>query len=298
MSDIKWIKIVTDIFEDEKILLINDMPKRDTVIVIWLKLLCLAGKQNNGGIFMLNEKTPYTDKMLATIFKRSIKDLKYSLKIFENFGMIEINQGTISLPKWNKHQSFDIADNRREYMRNYMADKRKRKSEPTHDVSNVLTDVNSNGVNTMLTVSTVEKEEEKELKYISSGGGGIIYNNNIAAANTNVNTTPPPTAKKSYGTYGNVMLTDSELEGLKKDFPDIDERIERLSQYMHDKGTQYRDHNFRIRQWAKTDFPARQEMTVPKDTGSFDTAEFAKAAIDRSMQTITKRTINNDEKKE
>ncbi|MBP0987378.1 MAG: phage replisome organizer N-terminal domain-containing protein, partial [Oscillospiraceae bacterium] len=70
MSDVKWIKIVTDIFDDEKILLIEAMPERDAIIVIWFKLLCLAGKQNNGGVFMLSDRIAYTDEMLSVIFRR------------------------------------------------------------------------------------------------------------------------------------------------------------------------------------------------------------------------------------
>ena len=46
MADIKWIKITTDIFDDEKILLIESLPEADSIIVIWFKLLCLAGKMN------------------------------------------------------------------------------------------------------------------------------------------------------------------------------------------------------------------------------------------------------------
>ena len=47
MSDVKWIKITTGIFDDDKILLIESLPEADSIIVIWFKLLCLAGKQNN-----------------------------------------------------------------------------------------------------------------------------------------------------------------------------------------------------------------------------------------------------------
>ncbi|WP_204243839.1 phage replisome organizer N-terminal domain-containing protein, partial [Clostridium botulinum] len=72
IAEVKWIKIVTDIFDDEKILLIENMPEADSIIVIWFKLLCLAGKMNNSGVFMLNEKIAYTDEMLATIFRRQL----------------------------------------------------------------------------------------------------------------------------------------------------------------------------------------------------------------------------------
>ena len=39
MADgMKWIKIVTDIFDDEKIQLIEALPSADSILVIWFKL--------------------------------------------------------------------------------------------------------------------------------------------------------------------------------------------------------------------------------------------------------------------
>ena len=85
MAEVKWIKICTDIFDDEKILLIENMPEADSIIVIWFKLLCLAGKQNNGGVFMLNDKIAYTEEMLATIFRRPLNTVRLALKTFETY---------------------------------------------------------------------------------------------------------------------------------------------------------------------------------------------------------------------
>ena len=96
MADIKWIKITTDIFDDEKILLIESLPEADSIIVIWFKLLCLAGKMNNSGVFLLSDKIAYTDKMLATIFRRKESTVQLALKTFEQFGMIEILDGVIT----------------------------------------------------------------------------------------------------------------------------------------------------------------------------------------------------------
>ena len=42
MSDVKWIKIVTNIFDNRKIKQIEIMPDGDTILVIWFKLICLA----------------------------------------------------------------------------------------------------------------------------------------------------------------------------------------------------------------------------------------------------------------
>ena len=123
MADVKWIKITTDIFDDEKILLIESLPEADSIIVIWFKLLCLAGKMNNSGVFMMNDKIPYTDKMLATIFRRKESTVQLALQTFENFGMVEIIDGVITIPNWGKHQNLDQLEKKRvsqrEYMRQY-----------------------------------------------------------------------------------------------------------------------------------------------------------------------------------
>lgn len=126
MAEVKWIKIVTDIFDDEKILLIESMPEADGIIVIWFKLLCLAGKNNNSGVFMLNDKIAYTDEMLATIFRRPLNTVRLALKTFVQFGMVEIVDNVITIPNWSKHQTLDQLENKKEYMRNYMAERRKK----------------------------------------------------------------------------------------------------------------------------------------------------------------------------
>jgi predicted phage replisome organizer len=120
LADVKWIKIVTDIFDDEKILLIETLPEADSIIVIWFKLLCLAGKQNNSGVFILNDKMPYSEKMFATIFRRKESTVQLALNTFEQFGMIEIINDTVTIPNWSKHQNLDQLEQRNEYMKNYM----------------------------------------------------------------------------------------------------------------------------------------------------------------------------------
>ena len=124
MSDVKWIKITTDIFDDEKILLIESMPERDSLIVIWFKLLCMAGKQNNSGVFMLNDKIAYTDEMLAIIFRRPLNTVRLALQTFEQFRMVEIIDNVITIPNWSKHQNLDQLENRKAYMKNYMKEYR------------------------------------------------------------------------------------------------------------------------------------------------------------------------------
>lgn len=126
MAEVKWIKIVTDIFDDEKILLIESLPEADSIIVIWFKLLCLAGKQNNSGVFQINNHIPYTDEMFATIFRRKINTVRLALSTFQQYGMIEIINNTVTIPNWGKHQSIEQIEARREYQRQYHVEYRKK----------------------------------------------------------------------------------------------------------------------------------------------------------------------------
>lgn len=157
MAEVKWIKIVTDIFDDEKILLIESMPEADSIIVIWFKLLCMAGKQNNSGVFMLNDKIPYTDEMLSTIFRRPINTVRLALKTFETYGMIEIVDGTITIPNWERHQSLDKLEAAKEKNRQRVAAYRERQK-----LLAAGNDCNDYSNDTVMESNDVDIEEDKD----------------------------------------------------------------------------------------------------------------------------------------
>ena len=63
-----------------------------------------------------------------------------------------------------------------------------------------------------------------------------------------------------YGEYENVLLTDGELETLRREYPDDwRRRVERLSEYMASTGKTYRNHLATIRAWARQDAPKQEE---------------------------------------
>ncbi|NFA59497.1 phage replisome organizer N-terminal domain-containing protein [Clostridium sporogenes] len=159
---VKWIKIVTDIFDDEKILLIENMPEADSVIVIWFKLLCLAGKMNNSGVFMLNEKIAYTDEMLATIFRRPLNTVRLAINTFQQFGMIEVMDNVITIPNWSKHQTLDQLEERKEYMREYMKGYREKQKLLATGECKVNSKTNGN-VNSKANVNSLDIEEDIDI---------------------------------------------------------------------------------------------------------------------------------------
>ena len=162
MADVKWIKITTDIFDDEKILMIESMPSADSIIVIWLKLLTFAGKQNNDGVFLMSNRIAYTDEMLACIFRRDVNLVRLALKTFEQFGMIEIVEKVITIPNWNKHQTLDAYEKKKERDRLYQQERRSKQrllavsSEESSDSKTIPS--------SYVAVSEEDKEREKELE--------------------------------------------------------------------------------------------------------------------------------------
>ena len=160
MAEVKWIKITTDIFDDEKILMIETLPSADTILVIWFKLLALAGKSNNNGVFMMNNRIPYTEDMLAAIFRRDDKVVKFALNTFEQFGMIEIIDNVITIPNWDKHQNLDAYEKKKERDRKLQAQRREKQRALIEKSSdNRLTSGDSSS-----DVAVSDKEEDKEYR--------------------------------------------------------------------------------------------------------------------------------------
>lgn len=85
----------------------------------------------------------------------------------------------------------------------------------------------------------------------------------VGLYNASENVTEPyelPSEKKErepkhrHGQYDNVLLTDSELQKLKDQFPsDWQTRIDTLSGYIESKGAKYKSHYATIRNWARKD---------------------------------------------
>lgn len=178
MADVKWIKITTDVFDDEKILLIESLPDAYAIITVWFKLLCLAGKQNNSGVFMMGQ-IAYTDKMLATIFRMKETTVQLALQTFEQFGMVRIIDGVITIPNWEKHQSLDKLEQAREQTRLRVAkhrDKQKLLVAGNVTCNDNVTQCNADRIEEDKDIDKdidkeKEKEEKKERKKASAKSG-------------------------------------------------------------------------------------------------------------------------------
>ena len=114
MDGVSWIKLQTDIFNNRKIRQIENLPDGDTILVIWFKLLVLAGNVNNNGWIYFTKDIPYTEQMLATEFNKPLTTIQYALTTFIRFNMIEVVDDIICVSNWVEYQNISGLDKVRE----------------------------------------------------------------------------------------------------------------------------------------------------------------------------------------
>lgn len=238
MADVKWVKIAVDMFDNRKIKQIGSMPKGDSLLLMWVQLLCLAGNVNDGGFIYLTKEIPYTDEMLATQFNKPISTVRLALKTFEQFGLIEIINNMIFLSSWEKYQSTDRLATIREKDR----ERKRRKRE----AENLLLQNSTEIPRTSMDVPRIDIEGDID---IDKDKNKSISKKSLRHKN---------------GEYQNVLLSDDDLDKLKAEFPaDWDQRIQRLSEYMASSGKSYKNHLATIRNWARRDKPAAKAAAKP-----------------------------------
>ena len=242
MAEIKWVKLTTDMFDNRKIKHLRRLPEGNNIVLLWVMLLTMAGRCNAGGMIFLTENIPYTSKMLADELGFEENTVKLALTTLERLNMIVTDHGFFAIAGWEEYQNIEGMDKTREQNRLRQAKfKEKKRALPGNVTDNVTV--------TQGNATDIDIEEDKELEE------DIISDSTESA----------PTKKKravrhKYGEYNNVLLTDEQMAKLQAEFPDWQERIERLSSYMASSGKSYKDHLATIRNWAKKDQQAPRQQ--------------------------------------
>lgn len=164
MADITWIKIKTDMFDNEKIKLIERMPEGDTILIIWIKLLTYAGKANYNGYIMLSENIPMNIEEMAIIFNRPLEKVRYAIQILQRYKMLEVDeQEVVLIANWEKHQNIDGMQRVRELNAKRNKEYRERKKQLVLEMPTENSDV----AVTSRDGTDIDKDIDKE--YILSG---------------------------------------------------------------------------------------------------------------------------------
>lgn len=164
MAEISWIKLKTTMFDDEKIRLIQAVPESDAIIVIWIRLLVLAGKTNDDGLIYIQRNMPYTEEMLSTLFDKNVNTVRLALQTLASFNMIDLTaDGLIAITNWEKHQNVDGMEQIRlkNAERNKRYRERKKQLELTDSVISRVTSRDGTDIDKELDIDK-DKERDKE----------------------------------------------------------------------------------------------------------------------------------------
>jgi predicted phage replisome organizer len=161
VADVKWIKLSTGLPDNRKIKQIRKLPNGDTIALMWVFLMCLAGETNEDGMVYFTPEIPYTEEMLADEFNMEINTVRLALTTFQRFGMIEVVDNIICLAAWEKWQAVDSLATIREQTRKRVAKHREKQKQLVSNVTSNVTVTESNATEEDKDKNKKKKENKK-----------------------------------------------------------------------------------------------------------------------------------------
>ena len=128
-SDVKWIRIDTDMFSNPKIKRLRRLPEGNNILLIWVMLLTMAGICNADGMIFITRNVLYTEEDLADELGFSVDTVKLAIRSFEEMGMVTTENSILEIVGWKDHQNVDGLDKIREQTRKRVAKHRKKEIE-------------------------------------------------------------------------------------------------------------------------------------------------------------------------
>ena len=162
MADVKWVKITTDMFDNRKIKHLRRLPEGNSIVLIWVMLITMAGRCNADGMIFLTEDIPYTPKMLADELDFEENTVQLALEALQRLNMIVIKDGFYAIAGWGEHQNVDRLAELREY--NRLA---KQKSREKKKLLHGVNDMSMTCQPCQGTEEEREEDKEKEKEYHS-----------------------------------------------------------------------------------------------------------------------------------
>lgn len=292
MGDVQWIKLYVNTFNvSRKLKQIEQMKGGDTIIVVWIKLLCLAGSVNDGGMVYVTPDIPFTVEGLAEELRKPVKAVRQALETLARYDQIVMDDaGFIRVSSWDKYQDVDRLEEIRAKDRARKRLKREQEKQNSKQDNSTESPRNVRGQSTESPAIEEEGEEESEKEFHS-----FVLSR---AREQDISVTDRDRVKRELlgGSLGGgvVMLSDEEFDRL------LDELS--LDEFNHYVGV-VRDCELNGQRFRrKTHYQAIMEMALadrmkavsPKKKskpkamggqreGSFDTDEFYEAAVRRTF---------------
>ncbi len=244
-----FLKLKEDFFDQREIVVLEGSKDGVLYVNILLKLY-LKSLQHNGKL-LLNEITPLSAEMIALLTRHEVGTVERAMRAFMQLGLVEVLEDNIFyMPEIQEMTGKGSSDGERK------ARYRRQKAEENMLLlTDKNTDIGQNWDNVPplsqfcppeIRDKSIENRDKNLDKRESKEQGQFLREKG---------TLPRP-----YGKYGNVILTDRELETLKNDFPaDYLSMIEHLSEYMEYSGRTYKNHLATMECWKRADLKKEQE---------------------------------------
>lgn len=108
LSDVRFIRLSTTWFDDERVKLIQAEDDGYKNLVIWLKMLAATGKLNQGGFLRANG-IAFTPLVLGTIIGEEPADVERAIDLFVDHGMLDRQGGVLHVTNWDKWQAEELS---------------------------------------------------------------------------------------------------------------------------------------------------------------------------------------------
>lgn len=255
-----WLKLKENFFTDKTIKKLRKIAGGDTYTIIYLKLL-LKATETDGKLYFDGVEDTFADEIALDIDEDS-ENVKVTLMyLIKNRLLVEISDYEMELTRIN--EMIGSETNKAELMRKKRArDKQLHEQEVTMlpDVTKKVTMLPD--VTKTLPYIEIEKEIdieiEKDIEKKKREKKKTTDSSESSSSSSSSKKTKK-VVKHKYGEYDNVLLSDEELDKLKRDFPtDYQDRIDRLSEYVASTGKTYKNYLATIRAWARKE---KQEQT-------------------------------------
>ncbi|MEG0498027.1 MAG: phage replisome organizer N-terminal domain-containing protein [Carnobacterium sp.] len=235
MAEVKWIKLDVSIPDNKKVKRIRKMPDGNNIILFWVFLLSRAGESNQKGGLFFTENVPYTEEDLAADFDFSTEFVRFAIMTLEKYKMIELYDDIIFIKNWDEYQQMDKLEKIKEQNRIRQA----KYKEKQKLIAN--SNVTGNGEVTEDNATDIELDLDIELDIDKESNKEPRPSHKIK------------TVRHKHGEYKNVLLTDEQLNKLKDEYTDYENKIEKLSEYMETSGKSYKNYYATIKAWDRKD---------------------------------------------
>lgn len=224
-----WLKMKKSFWDEPSVLFLRNLPSGDTLVIIYLKLLCMS-LQNNGIIYFEGTYGTVEDEIALSLREDKMM-VQMALSAMKKVNLVVMGMDDMEMQFTRIGEMVGIDSESASAKR--VREHRARKALEQKEIPGVTMKQDGNAV---VTNSNTEIEKESEIEKDSD------------------------TELEGLGLYRNVFLSPEEFQNLKDLYPaDYMQKINNLSVYMVSAKKNYQSHYMTICRWARED--AMREKT-------------------------------------